>query len=251
MPGAHESHERPVRVIEFKGWVRSSLIDYPGKIASVFFTGGCNFRCPMCHNQDLVERSAMLPSLDVEEVWAFLERRAGKLTGVVITGGEPTLQPGLRPFLMHVRKMGYAVKLDTNGYRPDVLHELLDAHLLDALAVDVKAPPAKYPALAGVSDVEYATITRSMALIAAAGVPCEYRTTVVPGWLDADEIEAIARWIAEEAGGAPSRYVLQQFRGAQTLSPALAGARPYPVAELKAMATRARQWVADVRLRGV
>jgi pyruvate formate lyase activating enzyme len=249
--GADEPHERLVHVIEFKGWVRSSLIDYPGKIAAVFFTGGCNFRCPMCHNQDLVERSATLPSLDLAEVGAFLKRRAGKLTGVVITGGEPTLQPGLQPFLLRVREMGYAIKLDTNGYRPDVLHELLDAGLLDALAFDVKAPSAKYAALAGVTDVECAIITRSMALIAAAGVPCEYRTTVVPGWLDADDIEAIARWIDEEGAGAPSTYILQQFRGAQTLSPALAGARPYPVVELEAMAARARQWVADVRLRGI
>jgi pyruvate formate lyase activating enzyme len=199
----------------------------------------------------LVERSATLPSLDLAEVWAFLERRAGKLTGVVITGGEPTLQRGLRPFLLRVHEMGYAIKLDTNGYRPDVLHELLDARLLDALAFDVKAPPAKYPALAGVSDVECAIITRSMALIAEAGVPCEYRTTVVPGWLDADDIEAIARWIGEEGPGAASSYVLQQFRGARTLSPALAGALPYPVDVLQVMATRARLWVEDVRLRGV
>jgi pyruvate formate lyase activating enzyme len=238
-------------VIDFKGWVRASLIDYPGKIAAVFFTGGCNFRCPMCHNQDLVEHSPALPSLDIAEVLSFLERRAGKLTGVVVSGGEPTLQPELQPFLARVRAMGYAIKLDTNGYRPHVLRELLSAHLLDAIALDVKAPPAKYPLLAGVDEVDSAVIGESMALIAANRISCEFRTTVVPGLLDAEDIEAIARWIAAGGPGPASTYVLQQFRGARTLSLALAGVLPYPVSDLHAMAERAQRWLQDVRLRGV
>lgn len=238
-------------MIEFKGWVRTSLIDYPGKIASVLFAGGCNFRCPMCHNGELVERSASLPSLDVAKVLAHLERRAGKLTGVVVSGGEPTLQPELPSFLARVREMGYAVKLDTNGYRPDVLRGLLTVRLLDAVALDVKAPPTKYPLLAGVPDLDPGAIGQSLALIGAAQLPCEFRTTVVPGLLDADDIEAIARWIVDAGRGAASSYVLQQFRGTTTLSPALNGAIPYPVAALEGMAARARRWVDDVRLRGV
>jgi pyruvate formate lyase activating enzyme len=217
----------------------------------VLFTGGCNFRCPMCHNRDLVERSAVLPSLDVAEVLAFLERRAGKLTGVVFSGGEPTLQPELPSLLERVRQLGFATKLDTNGYCPEVLERLLSARLLDVIALDLKAPPAKYPVLTGVPDIQPAVLTQSLHLIAKAQISSEFRTTVVPRLLDADDIEAIARWIAAEGPGPASRYVLQQFRGAQTLSPALSGAPPYPVSELQAMAIRARGWIHDVTLRGV
>ena len=136
--------------MDIKGWARTSLIDFPGHIATVLFTAGCNFRCPMCHNAELVLRPGALPSLRLDELWAFLAKRAGKITGVVVTGGEPTLQPDLPELLERVRDLGYVVKLDSNGYRPDALADLLDADLVDFVAMDVKAPPEKYELLAGV-----------------------------------------------------------------------------------------------------
>ena len=267
--------------MQLKGWVRTSLIDYPDHIATVLFVGGCNFRCPSCQNADLVLRPGEIPDIPIEEVWAFLSRRSGLIDGVVITGGEPTLQSGLVPFLRQVREQGATgqsfpklpalvpeggtakvgcqqvrergssirldVKLDTNGYRPDVLATLLDEGLVDYVAMDVKAPPYKYPLLTGraAGDLDLARLERSLSLLRDGNIPYEFRTTVVPGWLDERDIEEVARWIA----GA-ERYVLQQFRPLHTLDPVLEALSPYPVERLQAMAQRAGRWVNRVAVRG-
>ncbi len=235
---------RTVNMVHLKGWVRTSLIEYPGHIATVLFVAGCNFRCPPCHNADLVQRPAEIADLDVKEVWGFLSRRVGLVDGVVVTGGEPTLHSGLMPFLRRVRERGFDVKLDTNGYRPDVLAALLDEGLVDYVAMDVKAPPIKYPLLAGRASVDVARIERSVDLLRGSGLPHEFRTTVVPGLLDEADVEEIARWIA----GA-ERYVLQQFRPRRTLDPALETSIPYPVEALRAMAERVGRWVAQAMVR--
>lgn len=231
--------------MELKGWVRTSLIDYPGRIATVLFTGGCDFRCPMCHNADLVLRPGEMATLPQEEVWNFLSRRVGLVEGVVITGGEPTLQAGLLPFLRRVREQGMDVKLDTNGYHPDLLASLLDEKLVDYVALDVKAPPGKYPLLAGRADLDLRRVERSIALLRGSGIPCEFRTTVVPEMLAEEDVEEIARWIA----GA-ERYVLQQFRPLGTLDPSLETTAPYPVERLREMAERAGRWVNWATVRG-
>lgn len=237
--------------MQLKGWQRTSLIDFPGHIATVLFTGGCNFRCPMCHNADLVLRPETLPSIPAAEVMAHLEQRAGMITGVVITGGEPTLQPDLADFIAQLKRHNHklAIKLDTNGYRPAVLAALLDEGMLDYVAMDVKAPPKKYAHLAGGErlrcDFDITRIERSISLIRESDRPYEFRTTVVPDLLTASDIEAIARWL----DGAET-YVLQQFRAQGTLDPALAAPPPYPAAELVAMAERARRWLPTVKLRG-
>ena len=231
--------------MELRGWVRTSLIDYPDHIATVVFTGGCNFRCPMCHNADLVVHAGERPDLSQEQVWAFLSRRAGLVDGVVVTGGEPTLQPDLAPFLRRVRSMGLDVKLDTNGYRPDVLAELLGEVLVDYVAMDVKAPPEKYPVLAGRADLDLTRVVRSIDLLRDSGLDYEFRTTVVPGWLAEGDIEEIAHWIV----GA-ERYVLQQFRPFHTLDPALEKLSPYPLDRLREMASRAGRWVGRATVRG-
>ena len=231
--------------MRLKGWVRTSLIDYPDHIATVLFTGGCNFRCPPCHNADLVLRPAEMPDLPLEEVWAFLSRRAGLVDGVVITGGEPTLQGGLIPFLRRVREHGLDVKLDTNGYRPDVLAALLDEGLVDYVAMDVKASLKKLSLLAGRMDLDVVRLERSIALLRDSGCSYEFRTTVVPGLLDEGDVEEIARWVA----GA-ERYVLQQFRPLRTLDPALEMVTPYPLERLQVMAECAGRWVAHVAVRG-
>lgn len=199
----------------------------------------------MCHNADLVLRPEKVPALPEEEVWDFLSRRKGLVNGVVITGGEPTLQPDLPAFLRRLRGAGLDVKLDTNGYRPDVLAELLNERLVDYVAMDVKAPPEKYPSLAGLSNVDIACLERSIALLKESDLEHEFRTTVVPGLLDEGDVEAIARWIA-----GVERYVLQQFRPAGTLDPALEAVTPYPIERLREMAERAGQWVSQAVVRG-
>ena len=237
--------------MDIKGWVRTSLIDFPGHIATVCFTGGCNFRCPMCHNADLVLRPGGLPSIDSDVLWAFLQKRAGRITGVVITGGEPTLQPDLPVFLADVRELGYRVKLDTNGYRPQNLADLLAQGVLDTVAMDIKAPPDKYAALAGVPDLDLCRIEAALTTLRESSVPCEFRTTVVPGMLDADDLVEIARWLSEYGLGSSASYVLQQFRGKQTLAPDLSGATPYDSEVLRQAAERARAWLPSVRCRGI
>jgi len=230
--------------VNLKGWVRTSLIDFPDHIATVLFTGGCNFRCPMCHNSDLVLRPDELPDVPEDEVWAFLDRRAGLVDGVAITGGEPTLQANLAPFLRRLQERGLAVKLDTNGYRPEVLEALLREGLVDYVAMDVKGPPEKYPLLTGRDGLDLARVERSIDLLRSTPVPHELRTTVVPGWLDEEDIEAIGEWIA----GA-RRYVLQQFRPLNTLDPALESLSPYPMERLEEMARRVRGRVGEVIVR--
>jgi len=234
--------------VDLKGWVRTSLVDYPEHIATVLFTGGCNFRCPMCHNADLVTRPQELPTLPEEEVWKFLGRRVGLIEGVVITGGEPTLQPTLLSFLRRLRESDLAmkVKLDTNGYRPDVLAAVLDERLVDYVAMDIKAPPGKYALLAGRDGLDVGRVARSIALLRDGEGTYEFRTTVVPGLLVEQDVGEIARWIE----GA-ERYVLQQFRPQGTLDPGLEAVSPSSRDHLQQMAMRAEQWVQHVTLRGL
>ena len=213
-------------------------MDWDGKISSVFFLPSCNFRCPFCHNVALVLHPETEETTPFERVEDYLKKQKTWIDGICITGGEPTLQPDLLPFLRQVQALGLDAKVDTNGYHPDVLEMLLDAGLLDFVALDIKAPPEKYPLLSGLPDVDVAHIEQSIALLKESAIPYEFRTTVVPGLLDANDVEAIARWIV----GA-QRYALQQFRPTNTIDPALEAATPYPMAKLQAMAERARAWV--------
>jgi len=230
--------------MDLRGWVRTSLLDFPGRIATVLFTGGCNFRCPPCQNAGLVLYPEAFPHVEEQEVWEFLERRKGRVEGVVLTGGEPTVQPDLLPFMQRAKRMGLAVKLDTNGYRPEVLEEVLAEGAADYVAMDVKAPQEKYALLAGRPDLDLGRIERSIALLRQSGIAHEFRTTVVPGLLDEHDVETIARWLH----GA-SLYVLQPFRPEGTLDPALERVTPYPAEWLQAVAERIRPYVASVEVR--
>jgi pyruvate formate lyase activating enzyme len=231
--------------MHIKGWVKSSLLDYPGKIAASLFCGGCNFRCPHCHNSDLVLRPDQQPDIAPDQVWDFLSQRHGLLDGVVISGGEPTLQPDLLTFAGHTREMGFLIKLDTNGYRPDVLEAMLDAGLVDYVAMDIKAPLHKYDQAAGVS-VDIGRIEHSMALLRRGQVDYEFRTTVVPGLLSEEDILEIARLVS----GVP-RFCLQQFVPHNTLDPEMTKRVPYLPERVRAMADLVEPWVDEVRLRGL
>jgi pyruvate formate lyase activating enzyme len=184
---------------------KTSFIDYPGKISAIVFTQGCNFRCPYCHNPELVDTSRYGKTLFMGDVHAFLEKRRGKLDAVVISGGEPALQTGLIAFLQKVKHMGYLVKLDTNGSRPNVIHDALRAGVLDYIAMDIKAPWDKYSHVTG-SLVNITHIKKSIALIMASGIPYEFRTTIVDSLLHPQDVMGIAKMIQ----GA-QLYVLQRF----------------------------------------
>ena len=208
------------------GLQKVSLIDYPGKISAIIFTQGCNFRCPYCHNPQLVDPKLYRPCLFSKDILDFLAHRRGKLDAVTITGGEPTLQEDLIPLIQKIRKMGFAVKLDSNGSRPEVLDRLLKEKLLDFIALDIKAPLDKYSQVVKVQ-MDTGAIAQSVRLVIQSKIPQEFRTTVVKSMLTQKDILAIAKEIA----GA-KRYALQRFQPAQTLDPEFAGEQLFPEEEL-------------------
>ena len=189
--------------------VKCSLLDYQGKIAAVVFTPGCNLRCFFCHNRVLIDGDNITCGTTQKEVLAWLEARLGLLDGVVISGGEPTLQPCLAGFISDVRALGYLVKLDTNGTRPNVLVPLIDAGLVNYVAMDIKAPAEKYDAICGVP-VDQGAIDDSIALLMDGHVDYEFRTTIIPQ-LTREDILAIGNRIR----GARA-YVLQRYRELQS-----------------------------------
>lgn len=184
------------------GFVKSSLIDYPGKVAAVIFTQGCNFKCPYCHNPELVYPELFIKPFPFKRILDFLKDRTGLLEGVVFCGGEPTLQDDLLHATQTIRSLGYAVKLDTNGSKPDALSEVLP--WIDYVAMDIKAPfgPA-YTRACGVA-VKEDSIRRSMRLIREAGLAYEFRTTVHPDYMPVAEIEHIRKEL-----GWDERYIVQ------------------------------------------
>lgn len=200
------------------GFVPVSLCDYPCRVAAVVFTQGCNFRCPFCHNGHLLEASAAPGALNEHVVLDRLAERRDRLGGVVVSGGEPTLQPDLPLFLHRLKKLGLAVKLDTNGSRPDVLEGLLADRLVDYLAMDIKAPWDKYARLAGGAP-DLVLLRRSVRLIAASGLPHEFRTTRVEAMLTDEDCHAIRRQVP-----AGSVHKWQRFRSEHSLDPALRAA---------------------------
>lgn len=200
------------------GFQKLTLIDYPGKVATTVFTVGCNFRCSFCHNPELVDfPKEALPTYRKNEkaFFDFLEKRKGLLDGVCVTGGEPTVQPDLLEFLGKIKGMGFLVKLDTNGNRPEVVKEVIKRELADFFAMDIKNRSGKYAETAGV-DIDEAKIQESIALIRGSGVPYEFRTTVVPGIHEESDFADIVGLI----DGADT-YYLQEFRDFRILSPSL------------------------------
>ncbi len=173
------------------GLIKFTLIDYPGRVAAVVFTQGCNFRCRYCHNPELVYPHLLQASLPKQEVMDFLHRRQGTLEGVVITGGEPTLQEDLLPFMAQIKALGYLIKLDTNGTRPAVLEQAIGQHLLDYIAMDLKAPLEKYSLITGV-EFDPKTLQRSMDIVRTSGLEYEFRTTYDKEILTDADIQAIS-----------------------------------------------------------
>ena len=227
--------------LSWMGLVKTTLIDFPGKVAATVFTPGCNLRCPYCHNSDLVRPPYPEDLLPITEIKAFLKRRAQVLGGVCITGGEPLLHTDLAEFVHFCKSLDLKVKLDTNGTLP----ERLDCSLFDYIAMDVKTAPDHYGRVAD-AGTPAGQVLDSIEKILGSGVPHEFRTTVVPGIVDAGDVAVIAGLI----GGA-DKYVLAQFRNGKTLDAAYADLDPYPSAKLEAMAEKVRSLGIPCELRGV
>lgn len=230
--------------MKIHGFQKTTLLDYPEHVAATIFVGGCNFRCPFCHNGDLVLDPASQPVISEEEVMFYLKKRHGILEGVCITGGEPTLQGDLADFIRGLKSMGYLVKLDTNGYRPEVLKALLQEGLLDYVAMDIKAAPQRYSVAAGLETLEVDRIVESIRLLKKGGIPYEFRTTVVKGIHSKEEFEEIGRLLQ----GCPA-YYLQGFRESGSMIGG--GCEAFSKEEMQEMAVLAGKYVDRVELRGV
>ena len=196
--------------MRISGLQKMTLLDYPGKIACTVFLGGCNFRCPFCHNGELLD-GAMTPVMEEGEFLAFLSKRMGLLDAVCVSGGEPTLQPGLADLLEEIKKMGYLVKLDTNGSRPEILKDLVNRGLLDYVAMDIKNAPHRYGQTAGVT-VQMEQIEESIRFLLEDRVDYELRTTVVEQLHDCDAMERMGQWVSSLAAGRMvKRWFVQPF----------------------------------------
>lgn len=187
------------------GLNKTTLLDYPGCVAATIFLGGCNFRCPFCHNGDLVLKSGQMMGFEEKEVLAFLKKRRNVLEGVCITGGEPTLHAELPEFISKIKELGYLVKLDTNGSNPEMLKSLVKEKLIDYVAMDVKAPLTKYEKACGVA-VDVEKIKQSVEFLKQGEIPYEFRTTVVKELHTGEDILEIGRYLR----GA-SKYFLQSY----------------------------------------
>ena len=225
------------------GLQKMTLLDFPGAVACTVFLGGCDFRCPYCHNAELLDGS-FPPLMDDAALLAFLKKRQGLLDGVAVTGGEPLLQPELPALLRAIRALGYRIKLDTNGSHPARLKAILDGGLVDYVAMDIKNSPERYGMTVGREDFDVAPIRESVRLLMAGDTDYEFRTTVVAELHDEAAFRAIAQWIA----GA-KRYYLQPFTDRETVP---VGGLSAPDREsLERYAAIVRRTVPETHLRGI
>lgn len=226
------------------GLQKLSLLDYPGKTACTVFTGGCNFRCPYCHNASLVVGLNEVEPIDYDEFFAFLNKRKNILDGVCITGGEPLLQPDIEDFIREIKLLGYSVKLDTNGSFPDKLKHLIDEKLIDYVAMDIKNSPEKYSVTAGISEPVFSKINKSVELLLSNAVDYEFRTTVVKELHSKEDFVSVGEWIK----GA-KRYFIQSFIDSGDILGGTFSA--YSKSELEAIRDLMLSYVKETHIRGI
>lgn len=230
--------------MKISGLQKTTLLDFPGRVAATIFTAGCNFRCPFCHNSDLLDGGED-GCYSEEEVLDFLIKRRNILEGVCISGGEPTLQPDLESFIRQIRKIGLAVKLDTNGYRPDVLKMLCRKGLLDYIAMDIKASREHYTQVSGVSRLHMEKIDESIEFLLSGRIAYEFRTTVVRGLHSSEDFRQMGPWIE-----GCLKYFLQCFtESGNILLPGVYS--EFSKKEMCQFAEIIRPYVGQVSLRGI
>lgn len=229
--------------MKIAGFRKTSLIDYPDHISAIIFTQGCNFRCPYCHNPELIPFSSEKDFMDIDYFWQFLEDREHLLDGIVITGGEPTLQDDIIDFIENIKNRGLKVKLDTNGTQFNVIDKLLSSNLVDYLAMDLKSSREQHEKITG-STAGFDDIISTLNLMMNTEIEYEFRTTVVPGMHDEQEIEKIAELI-ENA----DTYYIQNFRNNVTYNPELQETTPFPESKLEEFKNIAGKYVRNVEVR--
>jgi len=229
--------------IKIKGVQENSLIDWEGKIVSTIFLPLCNFRCPFCYAVELVKTPEVLETIPLDYIKDYLNKNKKWVDGVVICGGEPTVHSELPEFIRQFKEIGILVKLDTNGSKPEILRELIERHLIDYVAMDIKAPLDKYSIAAGVA-VNSKKIIESIEILKEDKINYEFRTTVVPAFLQKSDIKEISKLIKGS-----QYYALQQFLPAKTLNSTLADSTTFTKEDLEEMADIARQYVKKVSVR--
>jgi len=231
-------------MVLIKGLQKTSMIDYPGKVSCTVFLPGCNFRCPFCQNPSLITEVDDLPTIPEGEFFGFLGSRKKWLDGVCVTGGEPLLSKGLPGFLSKIKDYGFLVKLDTNGSLPQKLKELIDAKLVDFIAMDIKAGPERYSEASGVR-VNITSIQESINLIRSSGLAYEFRTTIIPRLHSRDDLLKIGEWLEGSEA-----YALQQFRpDFGTLDPEYKKENSYSKLDLQEFASMLEPYFKKVILR--
>ena len=226
------------------GLNKTTLLDYPGKVAASIFTGGCNFRCPFCQNSSLVLSPDQEPELSQEEILNFLKKRQGILDGVCITGGEPTLHKELFDFLKKIKELQYSIKLDTNGSNPAVVKELVKEGLIDKVAMDIKARPENYPNLCGLSQINLKSIENTVEFLMTGEIDYEFRTTAVRELHTKQDFIEIGQWLK----GAKA-YFLQAYRDSEeVLQP---GYSSFSLEELKEFRGILLETIPLVEIRGI
>lgn len=225
------------------GLQKTTLLDYPGHIAATVFLGGCNFRCPFCHNSDLLRGDLENPFTE-ESVLSFLKTRISVLEGICITGGEPTLHEGLTDFMRKVRELGLLVKLDTNGYRPDILKSLCEMGLLNYVAMDIKSGKTGYAKTAGLSQFNLSLVEESVDFLLRGSIPYEFRTTVVKELHSAEDFGEIGPWLS-----GCTHYYLQSYRDSEQVL--TKGFSACTKEELLSFADTVSPYVGNVTLRGI
>lgn len=231
-------------MVEIKGFMKTSMLDYPGKLSACIFLARCNFRCSYCHNVELVMDDPRLTPFENEKVFEYLRKKKKWIDGVVISGGEPTLHAGLQELCIQIKEIGYSIKLDTNGTNPKVLKELIDKKFVDYVAIDIKSSKEKYDKVTAVK-VDVNKISESIKILLNSNIDYEFRTTVLPGLVDEDDIPKIGEWIK----GA-KRYYIQQFVPIKTLNESFMEKEPYPHGVLHRMRDVASEYVEVCAVRG-
>ena len=229
--------------MQIHGLQKMTLLDFPGKVACTVFLGGCDFRCPFCHNWDILDPSTPV-IMEEDEFYKFLDKREGLLDGVAITGGEPLLRTGMVDFIKGIKSRGFLVKLDTNGNHPDRLKELVSEELLDYVAVDVKNNKERYGETVGIPMLDISKIEETISFLLEGNVPYEFRTTVLRQFHDADSFKGIAEWIE----GA-EHYFIQSFVDRETVP--FSGLEAYSPEELEEFKKLVEPHVKHIDIRGV
>lgn len=232
-------------MMKIKGFTGTSLLDYPKNVCSILFLGGCNFRCPFCHNAGLVTGGKEYPTIEVTDIIQKLEERKDFIDGVVVSGGEPTIHKDLPELILKIKDLGLKVKLDTNGSNPDIIETLLDNNAIDFIAMDIKTSFEKYSKAAGVN-IDIKKISRSINLIKSSNIDYEFRSTIVPVLVNEEDIIKMGGFLE----GANIFY-LQQFNTQITFDLEYSKIEPYSISKLKHFKNILEKTIDKVEIRGV